>query len=85
MEWAEPEFVPGFSGADTVFMAGNWLLAKWNHSKCRGWQLYRRIQPHRTRWITGAGLASLDWTDDQAIRWADQQIASAGARPGDVD
>jgi hypothetical protein len=77
MNWLKVANMPHFSGAETVYEADPWLLAKWNHAKCRGWQVYRRAGS-RTRWLAGAGFDSLDWTDEQAQGWAERQIATMG-------
>jgi len=77
MEWIKATNVPHFGGAEAVLVSGDWLLAKWNHSKCRGWQVYRRAGS-RTRWLAGAGIESLDWSDEQAQGWAELQIATMG-------
>lgn len=53
-------------------------MAKWDHSRCRGWQLYEGVsapdQFQRTRWIAGAGSESLAWADEQALKWAEAHI-----------
>jgi hypothetical protein len=79
MIWELVSHVRGFTGAEAIFVTNGWLLAKWNHSKCRGWQLYRREAPFtsRTRWMAGAGAESLGWTKEMAMDWASQQIATS--------
>jgi len=78
MNWIKPSHHPtGFDGAEVVFISETHLLARWNHSKCRGWQLYarsiRRVRS-RPRWLKGAGVDSLEWTEQQTLHWAEQHI-----------
>jgi len=79
MNWIKPSIHPtGFQGAEVVFISETHLLARWNHSECRGWQIYARCSTRarsQTRWIAGAGVESLTWTEEEALRWAEQQIA----------
>ena len=80
MNWTKPRSRPsGFNGAEAVLLCETHLLALWNHHRCHGWQLYACFPPKhtRTRWLAGAGGASVDWTDEQAIKWAEGQIAAA--------
>jgi hypothetical protein len=79
MHWNKPDNVRGFDGADVLFVTDNWFLARWNHSKCRGWQLYR-ARLHWTKWIIGAGIDSLAWTEEKAQAWAEDQINLAEGR-----
>jgi len=77
MNWTEPQSRPlGLDGAEAVLLSEPCLLARWNHSQCRGWQLYARRQwlSAGTRWLAGAGVESLTWTNEQAIRWAEDLI-----------
>jgi hypothetical protein len=80
MNWEKPRSnVYGFSTADALLVTDGYLLAKWNHSQCRGWQLYTvaervRDQFTNTRWVAGAGADSLEWTVEQTIRWAEGMI-----------
>jgi hypothetical protein len=77
MDWTKTTNVPHFGGAEPVLVSDNWLLAKWNHSQCRGWPLYRR-SGSRTRWLAGAGFESLDWSDEQARAWAARELQRLG-------
>jgi hypothetical protein len=84
MEWTTPHStVRGFCGAEAVLVTDGYLLARWNHAQCRGWLLYTAVVSHRreythVRWIASAGVESLDWSDGQAIRWAEGLIAAQG-------
>lgn len=68
----------GFGGAIAVFANDTYLLALWAHEHCQGWQLYLGLSsPYpftRTRWLVGAGVESLGWTDEQAMAWGETQI-----------
>ena len=73
--WTVPQPRPcGFGGAEAVYATDDRLLAKWDHERCRGWQLYLLRRPSRTRWLVGAGAESLGWTAEEAMRWAEGQI-----------
>ena len=75
MNWIKPLSPPrGFSDAVAVYTTESHLIAKWNHDRCRGWQLYAFRNPSRTRWLVGAGVESLAWNDEQAIKWAEAEI-----------
>jgi hypothetical protein len=75
MNWIKPLSQPrGFSDAAVVYTTESHLIAKWNHDRCRGWQLYAFRHRSRTRWLIGAGSESLGWTDEQAMRWAEERI-----------
>ena len=84
MNWAKPKTsIYGFTGAEAQLVTDGYLLARWNHSQCRGWQLYSvaervRDQFTNTRWVAGAGAESLEWTDEQVVRWADGVIGDRG-------
>ena len=80
MNWLKVTNMPSFNGAEAVYETEGWLIAKWNHSQCRGWQLYCRPSRHsqRTRWLMGGGLESLGWSDEQAQEWAAKQVAGLG-------
>ena len=84
MNWNKIKNMQNFYGAEAVYESSPWLLAKWNHSQCRGWQLYCRpsSQSQRTRWLTSAGSESLGWTDEQAQVWAAEKIGQAEQNPG---
>jgi hypothetical protein len=79
MIWTKPNFQPtGFAGADSIFGCDTHLIAIWNHDHCRGWQLYQLLSPRnysRIRWLNGAGRESVGWTADQAVEWAERQLA----------
>lgn len=83
MDWAKPRTtVYGFWTADALLVTDGYLLARWNHTDCRGWQLYTVVERRRheytgVRWVVGAGAESLDWSDEQAARWAEGAIADA--------
>jgi len=80
MNWSKPKSsIYGFSGADALLVTIGFLLARWNHSQCRGWQIYTVVERVRnqftnTRWMTGAGPESLDWSEEQVVRWAEGVI-----------
>ena len=81
MEWSKPKSsIHGFTGADALLVTDGYLLAKWNHSQCRGWQIYTvtervRHQYSHTRWVVGAGADSLEWSEEQVVKWAAGVIA----------
>lgn len=83
MTWLKVTNIQGFSGAEAVYEAEGWLIARWNHDQCRGWQLYCRpnTRSQRTKWMMGGGIESLDWTDEQAQGWAEKQIAATNEQP----
>ena len=82
MNWIPLNNVTGFHGAEAVFQADLWILARWNHSQCQGWQLYHipNRQSPKTKWIIGAGSESLQWTGEQATAWAEMGIMRNGQR-----
>jgi hypothetical protein len=82
MEWAPLKYVLNFDGAEAVFRSGDWVIALWDHSECRGWQVYKFDWRGQPRWLAGAGVESVEWTDGQAQRWAEQVIAQS---PGGAD
>ena len=76
MTWKIPHSRPyGFGDAVAAYTTESHLITKWNHARCRGWQLYAFRHPSRTRWLVGAGVESLAWSDEQAMRWAEERIA----------
>ena len=80
MNWSKPSASTLFDGALACYVAAEgYLIAKWDHSLCRGWQLYKfRPKSRRQRWIAGAGIESLAWTDQRAQRWAEDEIWRMG-------
>lgn len=74
MTWTKQDgYVRGFDGAEQVYKAPGFLLALWNHDRCRGWNLYR-CTGSRTLFMVNAGVESVEWGAATAQAWADGEV-----------
>jgi hypothetical protein len=86
MNWKTASVRPkGFRDAGVVLVCEAHLLARWNHDRCRAWQLYEFRHPQqqsKTNWLIGAGRDSLEWNEDAVILLAErfQCVRKVGSR-----
>ena len=87
MNWQTANIPPGLKASIRHYRTPTHALALWDHRQCRGWQLYWVRSASRVRWIAGAGVDSVGWDDDRAIRWAEKliPIQSADASKPQID
>ena len=74
MKWNEAKDVKGLIGAEITLVSGDFALALWNHSKCKGWNLYYYSAHQVKRWIATPPMVSLTWSKFKAMRWANKTI-----------